>query len=58
MTITSKEYFNLKEAAVWLGVSVSYLRRLVHEGKLPAASLGKLIVLKRQDIEALIEKKP
>lgn len=47
----------LKEAAVYLGVSVWTIRRLVWRGEMPHVPVGKLVQLDRGDLDAWIDAK-
>ena len=50
------ELFSVKEAAEFLGVSESTIRRYISDGRLLAYRLGneRLIRIKRQDLEKLL----
>lgn len=43
------------EAARYLGITTRTLYRLIDSGDLPAYKLGRVIRLKRSDVEAFIE---
>ena len=51
-----KELFSVQEAAEFLGVSESTIRRYVSDGRLLAYRLGdeRLIRIKRQDLDKLL----
>ena len=53
---TLKELFSVREAAEFLGVSDSTIRRYISNGRLQAYRLGdeRLIRIKRQDLERLL----
>ena len=50
------ELFSVQEAAEFLGVSESTIRRYIYDGQLLAYRLGngRLIRIKRQDLEKLL----
>lgn len=52
---TDKDYYNVGEAATFLGVSPETVRRLYRQGKVRHYRLGGLILLKRDDLVALVE---
>lgn len=47
-------YVDLDEAAAYYGVSVSLVRRMVADGRLPASRLGARIRIKRTDLDAAL----
>ena len=51
-----KELFSVQEAAKFLGISESTIRRYVSDGRLLAYRLGdeRLIRIKRQDLDKLL----
>jgi len=51
-----KELFSVQEAAEFLGISESTIRRYVSDGRLLAYRLGdeRLIRIKRQDLDKLL----
>jgi len=51
-----KELFSVQEAAEFLGVSESTIRRYISDGRLLAYRLGdeRLIRIKRQDLDKLL----
>ncbi|MBQ2211844.1 MAG: helix-turn-helix domain-containing protein [Ruminococcus sp.] len=46
-----QEYFSIKQVCARLGVSRMTLRRWIDSGKLPAYKLGRLVRIKREDLE-------
>jgi len=44
------------DAVSYLGVQLRTLYRLIDEGQLPAYKFGRLIRLKREDVEAFVER--
>lgn len=53
---TQKELFSVQEAAEFLRVSETTVRRYISDGRLPAYRLGdeRLIRIKRQDLAGLL----
>lgn len=50
-----KEYFSAKEAAIYLGISISTLYKLVHERKVPHYKpSGKLLRFSKTDLKNFI----
>ena len=45
----------VKDAAAYLGVTVSFIRHAVWSNKLPAAKLGKRLVLDIRDLDAFFD---
>jgi excisionase family DNA binding protein len=45
-----KDFFNLKEAAAYLGVSVWSIRGLIEKKLLVARRIGKYFVVRREDL--------
>jgi excisionase family DNA binding protein len=45
----------IKDAAVYLGISVSTLYKYNHEGKIAYYSLGRFCKYKKEDLDAFIE---
>ncbi len=43
------------DAMAYLGVQLRTLYRLIDEGRLPAYKLGRVIRLKREEVEAFVE---
>jgi len=52
-----KEFFSVKEAAEFLGLSVSTIRRYIYDHRLRAYKVAgeRLIRIRREDLEALLE---
>ena len=48
-----QEYFSPKQVSTHFGVSLRTVRRWIASGKLPAYRLGRLVRIKKSDIEAL-----
>jgi len=44
------------EAALYVGVTDRYIRRLIAERRVPFTKLGHLVLLDREDLDALIAK--
>lgn len=51
-----KEYFNVNETAVFLSLSKSAVYKLIREGELPVYKTAKLVLFKRTDLVAWIDK--
>ena len=53
---TRKELFSVQEAAEFLGLSVSTVRRYIRDGRLPAYRVAgeRLLRIRRDDLEALL----
>ncbi len=51
-----KELFSVQEAAEFLGLSMSTIRRYIHDGRLPAYRVAgeRLLRIRRGDLEALL----
>lgn len=47
----SKEFLTLKETAQLLGRTPKSVRELVYRGVLPAVRLGRMLYVKRSDLE-------
>ena len=52
-----KELLSVQEAADFLGLSVSTIRRYIRDGRLPAYRVAgeRLLRIKRSDLEALLD---
>ncbi|HID85803.1 MAG TPA: DNA-binding protein [Anaerolineae bacterium] len=52
-----KELLSVREAADFLGLSVSTIRRYIRDGRLPAYRVAgeRLLRIKRSDLEALLD---
>lgn len=52
-----KELFSVKEAADFLGLSVSTIRRYIYDRRLPAYRVAgeRMLRIRRNDLEALLE---
>lgn len=48
--------FSVEEAAKILGISRSYLYQLVREEKIPSVRIGKLLKIRRTDLECWVER--
>jgi excisionase family DNA binding protein len=55
MTEDNPLWFSSREAAKHLGLTTRTLYRLVDDGLLPAYRMGRVLRLKRDDIDAFIE---
>lgn len=51
-----KLWFTQKDAASYLGMSVKTISRLREQGKLPWYQLDRIVLLKKDDIDRLIER--
>lgn len=47
---------SIPELAKWLGVSVRYIRRLVHERRIPHIKMGHFVRFDEDDIRAWIDR--
>ena len=52
-----KELFSVKEAAEFLGLSVSTIRRYIYDRRLPAYKVAgeRLVRIRREDLEGLLD---
>jgi excisionase family DNA binding protein len=50
----SKRFMKLTEAAAALGVSYSFMRKLVSEGKVQHIRIGKLILIPEDEVKRII----
>ncbi|HXX33816.1 MAG TPA: helix-turn-helix domain-containing protein [Thermodesulfobacteriota bacterium] len=50
------ELLNLKEGAKELKISIHTLRSWVYQGRLPFVHLGRRVLLRREDLEAFVDK--
>lgn len=55
MSNTTEQLLSLKEAADRVGVSVKTIRRRIADGQLPAYRTGRILRIKRADLEALMQ---
>ena len=46
---------DVKEAAALLGCSEAAIRKWVHQRRLPAVRVGRLVRFRRQDLEAFVQ---
>ena len=53
----NKEVFNRNEAARFLGVSVSYIERLMREKRIPYSKINGRVFFLKKDLIKWIEKK-
>lgn len=51
-----KLWFTQKDAASYLGMSVKTISRLREQGKLPWYQLDRMVLLKKDDIDRLVER--
>lgn len=51
-----KLWFTQKDAASYLGTSVRMISRLREQGKLPWYQLDRMVLLKKDDIDRLVER--
>jgi excisionase family DNA binding protein len=58
--VTAREWFTPREAAGYLGLSVSAIRLMIRDGRLPARRLrgSRLLRISRQELERLLEPLP
>ncbi|MDP9419427.1 MAG: helix-turn-helix domain-containing protein [Actinomycetota bacterium] len=49
------EWFGTPDAAAYLGVTLRTLYRLIDEGKIPAYKVGRVIRLRRAEVDAFVE---
>lgn len=54
----SQQRFGVTDGARYLGVSPDTLRRRIADGTIPAARLGKKILIKRGDLDAALRPIP
>jgi len=54
-TIHSKEWLRISEVALYLSVSESTVRNWVSGGVLPANRYGRLIIIRRSNLEKFLE---
>lgn len=53
----TRRYMDVNDVAEYLGFRVSYVRKLVEEGKLPyCRPFGKKLLFRVSDIDAIIER--
>ena len=57
MTEINKINFSLEEAAKYLGVSVSSVKRLRENGELKCSRLGKRVLFRKARLDELLESK-
>lgn len=50
--------FTIEAAASYLHMSVSYVRKRVYDGTLPARKLGSRVIVLREDLDKLLESAP
>ena len=55
MYTTNKRFVTLTEAAAILGVSYPTMRRLIRQGKINAARVGRIVLIPEEEIEKLIK---
>ena len=53
--VVDQKYFNLQQAAVYMGVTVWTVRNFISTGKLVAKRMGKRFTVRREDIDSLWE---
>ncbi|MEX2345287.1 MAG: helix-turn-helix domain-containing protein [Balneolaceae bacterium] len=53
--ISSKNWLRTKEAADYLGISITQIHTLKRNGILPFSKIGGSIYFKRQDIDEILE---
>jgi excisionase family DNA binding protein len=51
----SPELYTIAEAAQWLGVSASTVRRVMGRGDLPAVQIGRSLRFRMSDLETFVE---
>lgn len=52
--IQAREFLNVKDVAQLIGVDVRTVFRLIKQGKLPKIKVGKRTIIKRSDIDRLM----
>jgi excisionase family DNA binding protein len=52
---TGEHWFGVPDASTYLGVTSRTLYRLIDEGKVPAYLFGRVIRLRRHELDAFIE---
>lgn len=57
MKIDPRLYVRVGTAAKIAGVTRAYLRRLIHDGTMPAVELDRIFVVRRRDAEALRDRR-
>lgn len=50
----NSEWLNIKDAAAYLRVSVSHLRKSLYAGKINATRSGKIIIFSKRDLDNFI----
>ena len=55
MMVAPPDWMSTKDAAAHLGVNLRTLYRFIDSGDLPAYKFGRVIRLKRQDVDMFIE---
>jgi excisionase family DNA binding protein len=56
VSLSAKRGFDVREAARYLGCTVSFIRESIYRGNLPAVTLGHRRVVDRQDLDSLFER--
>lgn len=49
------EWFSTQDAALRLGITTRTLYRFIDEGSVPAYKMGRVIRIKKRDVDAFIE---
>ena len=57
MRIEPREYVRVGTAAKIAGVTRAYLRRLIHDDKLPAVEVDGMFLVRRRDAEKLRDRR-
>ena len=58
LSTTSARGFTVEAAASYLHMSVSYIRKRVYDGSLPARKMGSRVIILRDDLDKLLERAP
>jgi excisionase family DNA binding protein len=48
--------FRVKEAAAYLGTTVSFVRHAIWDRELPAMKLGKRLIIAREDLDRFLDR--
>ena len=50
--------FQLEDASEYTGMSVSWLRKKIYSGEIPARKLGMRTIILREDLDRMLEEAP
>ena len=48
------ELFTVREVATWAKISVAMVRTMIHRGELTAVRMGRLLRVRREDLDAFL----